>query len=136
MKKVCKKEGLKLENVLVNFDSIIETTDENINKEKYLKIEIILLYLKIKRMMNSKKAQQMIRDNIVVEKKKHYIKGTRISTDSIGNFVYENEISDSKEVLKEYPSIDKEEQVASALFCYVKDNLNLFKLIFMRRNFY
>ena len=125
-----------MENVLVNFDNIIEETDENIKIEKYQKIEIILLYLKIKRKMNSEKAQQMIRKNIVVEQGKHYLKGTRTSTDSIGNFVCENQIDNSKKVIKEYPSIDTEEQVMSALFCYVKDNFNLFKLIFKRWNFY
>ena len=132
MDRISKKEGLKMESVLVNFDNIIEEINENTKKDKYEKIEILLLYLKIKRIMNSEKAQQMIRKNIVVENKKHYIKGTRISTDTIGNFVCENEIDNSKIVIEEYPSIDTEEQVMSALFCYVKDNFNLFKVLFTR----
>ena len=38
MKNTYKKEGLRMENVLVNFDNIIEETDENIKIEKYQKM--------------------------------------------------------------------------------------------------
>lgn len=118
-----------MENVLVNVENIIVSTDSNMSNDKNSKIDQLLLYLKMKRIIKSERAQQMIKKYIDIENGKKYIKGTRISTDTIGNFVCINEIKNSKELLKEYPSLECEEEVITALFCYVLDNISLLKLL-------
>lgn len=132
MSKVYKKEGLDMENVLENFDSLIETVDKDIDVKRYEKLELILVYLKFKKAIKSDKAQNLIKENIEEENGKYYIKGTRISTNSIGSFFVTNKIKNFKDLLKEYPSLENEDQITAAMLCFVRDNINLLKIIFIK----
>ena len=132
MRKVYKKEGLNMENVLENFDCLIETVDKDIDVKRYEKLELILSYLKFKKAIKSDKAQNLVKENIEVENGKYYIKGTRISTNSIGSFFVTNKIKNFKDLLKEYPSLENEDQITAAMLCFVRDNINLLKIIFIK----
>nr|DAY50537.1 MAG TPA: Protein of unknown function (DUF433) [Caudoviricetes sp.] len=121
-----------MENVLENFDSLIETVDKDIDVKRYEKLELILVYLKFKKAIKSDKAQNLIKENIEEENGKYYIKGTRISTNSIGSFFVTNKIKNFKDLLKEYPSLENEDQITAAMLCFVRDNINLLKIIFIK----
>ncbi len=121
-----------MENVLENFDCLIETVDKDIDVKKYEKLELILSYLKFKKAIKSDKAQNLIKKNIVEENSKYYIKGTRISANSIGSFFVTNKIKNFKDLLKEYPSLENEDQITAAMLCFVRDNINLLKIIFIK----
>ena len=122
------KGGFIMENVIETFENMIDITNSN-EKTEYTKFDAFLIWLKMKKLSKTKKAQQMMNKHIEILDGKKFLKGTRISVESIGNFAFSNDIIDPEELLKEYPSLKNREQVVTAMFYYAVDNINPIKLL-------
>lgn len=124
-------------NVLNNVDNIIGTYEEQNNENKgNSKSEVILLYLKLKDVINNDEARELMREYIIKDKTinsgRATIKGTRVTPDDIGRILIKKENMSMKDIMEEYPSLDKEEQVLAGLMYYVKKNLSFIQILFAR----
>lgn len=131
-------EGAKnMTNVLTNARNIIDTYEETQDFDKdFSKLEMIFEYYKIKKVINEERAQKLIKDYIVEDKTinsgRATIKGTRVTPDDIGRILLIKENIEIEDVLKEYPSLEKEEQVIAGLIFYVDKHISLIKLLLAR----
>lgn len=116
-------------NVLNNVENIIENYEEHYNN-KTSKLELILLYIKVKKIIKSDFAQNLIKEYIEKNSGKYTIKGTRITSDDIGNVMSIKKISDVQDILDEYPSLDDEKQVLAGLMVYIDKHINLLNILF------
>lgn len=124
-------------NVLNNVDNIIGTYEEQNNENKVnSKLEVILLYFKLKDVINNDEARELMKEYIIKDKTinsgRATIKGTRVTPDDIGRILIKKENMSMKDIMEEYPSLDKEEQVLAGLMYYVKKNLSFIQILFAR----
>lgn len=138
MSKKIRKEANKMTNVLINAGNIIDTYEENKefeNKEPS-KFEDILLYLKIKEITNTSYAKEIIKKYIIKDRTinsgRATIKGTRVTPDDIGRILFSYEIKNIKEIMEEYPSLSKEEEVLAGLIYYLDKHLSFIKILFSK----
>lgn len=124
-------------NVLNNVDNIIGTYEEQNNENKVnSKLEVILLYFKLKDVINNDEARELMKEYIIKDKTinsgRATIKGTRVTPDDIGRILIKKENMSMKDIMEEYPSLDKEEQVLAGLMYYVKKNLSFIQILFAK----
>ncbi len=134
---MCIRKGAKImTNVLTNADNIICTYEEKKSNEskETSKSELMLLYLKIRDVINDKEAQQLMKDYIIKDKAinsgRATIKGTRVTPEDIGRILLKKSNMGIKDIMEEYPSLDKEEQILAGLMYYVRKNVSFINILF------
>ena len=132
-------KGAKLmTNVLANVDNIISNYEEkkNIDNKLVSKAELIVLYLRIKDVINNKEAQQLMEEYIIKDKTinsgRATIKGTRVTPEDIGRILLKKENMAVKDIMEEYPSLENEEQVLAGLMYYVRKNVSFINILFAK----
>ena len=125
-----RKGAITMTNVLNNVENIIENYEEHYNNEKTSRLEIILLYMKVKKIIKSDFAQNLIKEYIEKVSGKYTIKGTRITGDDIGYVMSIKKDMTIQDVLNEYPSLDNEKQALAGLMVYIDKHMSLLKLLF------
>lgn len=134
---VVRKGAKNMTNVLTNARNIIDTYEETQDFDKeFSRLELIFEYYKIKKVINEERAQKLIQNYIVKDKTinsgRATIKGTRVTPDDIGRVLLVKENMEIEDIIKEYPSLENEEQVIAGLIFYVDKNISLIKLLFAR----
>lgn len=123
-------------NVLFNAENIIDTYEENknISNKRNSKLELILLYLKMKDIIDDNKS--LINEYIIKDKTinsgRATIKGTRVTPEDIGRILVEKENLNIKDIMKEYTSLEDEKQVLAGLMYYVQRNISLKNILFAK----
>lgn len=125
-----RKGAITMTNVLNNVENIIENYEEHYNNDRTSRLELILSYMKVRKIIKSDFAQNLIKEYIEKNSGKYTIKGTRITSDDIGNVMSIKKITNVQDILEEYPSLDNEKQVLAGLIVYVDKHVNLFKILF------
>ena len=131
-----RKVGIIMTNVLFNAENIIDTYEENknISNKRNSKLELILLYLKMKDIIDDNKS--LINEYIIKDKTinsgRATIKGTRVTPEDIGRILVEKENLNIKDIMKEYTSLEDEKQVLAGLMYYVQRNLSLKNILFAK----
>ena len=130
-----RKGAITMTEVLTNVEYIMDNyQEEQLEKDnKITKAELILLVYKIKRIVKSKCAQKIIKENIIKDKTinegRYTIKGTRITPDDIGRIICSKDIMTIEDIYKEYPSLKKDEQIMAGIFFYVQKNITYSKVL-------
>lgn len=122
-------------NVLTNADNIIGRYEKkDVEKKDASKLELISLYLKMKDVINEEEAQELMKTYIIKDKTinsgRATIKGTRVTPEDIGRILIKKENMGVKDIMKEYPSLDSEEQVLAGLMYYVSKNVSFMNILF------
>lgn len=131
-----RKVGIIMTNVLFNAENIIDTYEENknISNKRNSKLELILLYLKMKDIIDDNKS--LINEYIIKDKTinsgRATIKGTRVTPEDIGRILVEKENLNIKDIMKEYTSLEDEKQVLAGLMYYVQRNISLKNILFAK----
>jgi len=125
-------------NILMNAENIIDTYEnkkEFENKEPS-KLEHILLYFKVRSIINEKHSQELMKKYIIKDKAinsgRATIKGTRVTPEDIGRILFTTENIDIKDIMKDYPSLEKEEEILAGLIYYFDKHLSLIKILFAK----
>ena len=71
----------------------------------------------------------IIKDN-AINSGKATIRGTRVTPEDIGNLLISNENIGIKDIIKEYPSLSKEEEVVAGMIYYFNKEISLIKILF------
>lgn len=129
-----KRKGANImTNVLINAENIIDNYCE---EPKNSKLETILLYCKIKKVINEDYAQSLVKKYIEKDKAinsgRATIKGTRVTPEDIGRILLIKENMKIKDIMKEYPSLNNEEEVLAGLIYYMSKNISLRKILFAK----
>lgn len=131
-----RKGAIAMTDVLTNVECIMENYEnELLEKDSEItKVEIILLVYKMKKIVKSEYAQKIIKDNIVKDKTinegRYTIKGTRVTPEDIERIICNKEKGLTfEEILKEYPSLENEEQIMAAIFFFVQKNIKWSKVL-------
>ena len=134
---IARKGAIAMTNVLTNAEDMVNNYEiEHLEKNtKITKIEIALSVYKLKHIIKSEYAQKIMKENIVKDKAikegRYTIKGTRVTPDDIGKIIMERKTS-FEDIMKEYPSLDKEEQILAGLLFYISKNLTWRKVFFTK----
>lgn len=133
-----RKGAINMTNVLVNAENIIGTYEEekDIDNKKSSKLELVLLYFRMKDVINDKDAQELVKEYIIKDKTinsgRATIKGTRVTPEDIGRILVKKENMSIKDIIEEYPSLDEEKQVLAGLMYYIKEHISLINILFAR----
>lgn len=125
-------------NILVNAGNIIDTyeDDKDFENKKPSVLENILLYCKVKNIINTSYAKGIVSKYIIKEKTinlgRATIKGTRVTPEDIGRILLSNENITIKDIIEEYPSLSNEEQVLAGLIYYVDKHISFIKILFSK----
>lgn len=133
------RKGAKdMTNVLTNAENIIEKYEDKqyAENKNISKMERILLYLKIKDAIEEEYAQELTKKYIIRDKAinsgRATIKGTRVTPEDIGRILLKKENMGIKDIMKEYPSLNKDEQILAGLMYYVKKNVSFINILFSK----
>lgn len=138
MNKRVRREANKMTNVLINADNIIDTYEEkkDFENREPSTLENILLYWKIKKVIHEEYAKKLTKKYIIKDKTinsgRATIKGTRVTPDDIGRILFADKDIEIKDIMENYPSLSKEEQVLAGLIYYVDKHLSLAKILFAK----
>lgn len=122
-------------DVLTNVEYIMDNyQEEQLKKDnKITKAELILMVYKIKKIVKSRCAQKIIQENIIKDKTinegRYTIKGTRITPDDIGRIICNKEGITIEDIYKEYPSLEKKEQLMAGVLFYAQKNITYAKVL-------
>ena len=129
------KEVMSMTNVIRNMQNII-VTDE---KKWYFDGKIsnlknkMLIYVYMKLLVNSDYSRKLIKTHIVRNKNVNSgswtIKGTRVTPGSIACVISMTEGVEMGDILRELPTLNNEEQVLAGIFCYLKEECKLRRII-------
>ena len=131
-----RKGATIMTNVLVNAENIIDTYEDRKEPEEreLSKIEIMLTYYKLKRVINDESAQRLVKKHIVKDKSinsgRATIKGTRVTPEDIGRILLAKEDMGIEDIMKEYPTLESKEQVVAGLIYYMDKHISLMKILF------
>lgn len=132
----CIRKGAEnMTNVLMNVENIIDTYEEekDVDNKEVSKLETILLYLKLKKAMNEEYAQNLIEKYIVKDKTinsgRATIKGTRVTPEDIGRALNLKDNMTIEDIMEEYPSLEKEEEVMAGLMVYISSHISVMKIL-------
>ena len=131
-----RKGATIMTNVLVNAENIIDTYEDRKEPEdrELSKIEIMLTYYKLKRVINDESAQRLVKKHIVKDKSinsgRVTIKGTRVTPEDIGRILLAKEDMGIEDIMKEYPTLESKEQVVAGLIYYMDKHISLMKILF------
>ena len=131
-----RKGATIMTNVLVNAENIIDTYEDRKEPEdrELSKIEIMLTYYKLKRVINDESAQRLVKKHIVKDKSinsgRATIKGTRVTPEDIGRILLAKEDMGIEDIMKEYPTLESTEQVVAGLIYYMDKHISLMKILF------
>jgi uncharacterized protein (DUF433 family) len=124
-----RKEAPNMENVLASLEYVADACNEKDYNQKPNFADIVILYLKIKTLVKTDKSKEILKKYIINKNGRSYIKGTRLTADDIVRVWDFNQGAGTKEIMKEYPSLNDKEQVIAALIAYAKKNCKLRKLL-------
>lgn len=133
-----RKGAEDMTNVLTNAENIIEKYEDKqyAENKNISKMERILLYLKIKDAIEEEYAQELTKKYIIRDKAinsgRATIKGTRVTPEDIGRILLKKENMGIKDIMKEYPSLNKDEQILAGLMYYVKKNVSFINILFSK----
>lgn len=125
-------------NALMNADNIFDTYEEkkDFENRKPSTLENILLYWKIKKVIHQEYAKNLTEKYIIKDKAinsgRATIKGTRVTPDDIGRILFVDKDIEVKDIMEDYPSLSKEEEVLAGLIYYVDKHLSLTKILFAK----
>ena len=125
-------------NALMNADNIFDTYEEkkDFENRKPSTLENILLYWKIKKVIHQEYAKNLTEKYIIKDKAinsgRATIKGTRVTPDDIGRILFVDKDIEVKDIMEDYPSLSKEEEVLAGLIYYVDKHLSLAKILFAK----
>ena len=142
MNKRVRREANKMTNALMNADNIFDTYEEkkDFENRKPSTLENILLYWKIKKVIHQEYAKNLTEKYIIKDKAinsgRATIKGTRVTPDDIGRILFVDKDIEVKDIMEDYPSLSKEEEVLAGLIYYVDKHLSLAKILFAKWNSY
>lgn len=137
-----RKGATIMTNVLVNAENIIDTYEDRKEPEdrELSKIEIMLTYYKLKRVINDESAQRLVKKHIVKDKSinsgRATIKGTRVTPEDIGRILLAKEDMGIEDIMKEYPTLESKEQVVAGLIYYMDKHISLMKILFNKWRYY
>jgi uncharacterized protein (DUF433 family) len=138
MNKRVRREANKMTNALMNADNIFDTYEEkkDFENRKPSTLENILLYWKIKKVIHQEYAKNLTEKYIIKDKAinsgRATIKGTRVTPDDIGRILFVDKDIEVKDIMEDYPSLSKEEEVLAGLIYYVDKHLSLTKILFAK----
>ena len=131
-----RKGAIVMTNVLTNVENIIDSYEDKEQQKINPRVEAFLIVYKLRKLIKSDFAQEIIQKNIVRDKKisngRYTIKGTRLTPDDIGRLVTNEKDISIEEIFKEYPSLENEEQILAGLFVFLKDNITWRKVLFAK----
>lgn len=131
-----RKGAIIMTNVLTNVENIIDGYEEKEQQKISPRLEAFLIVYRLRRLIKTDFAQELVKKNIITDKKinngKCTIKGTRLTPDDIGRLVTNGKNMSIKKIFKEYPSLENEEQILAGLFTFIKDNITWRKVLFAK----
>ena len=109
-----------------------QTVQEKNNKFSFsFLLDICRKYAELRRIVKSEKVEEIIKNNIIKDKNicngKAIVKDTRLTVENIVDAILE--IRDIEELMKNFPSITKEEQILAALAYDIK-HASFIRLLF------
>lgn len=123
-------------NVLTNVENIIDSYEEKEQQKISPRLEAFIIVYKLRKLIKTNFAQEIIGKNIVKNKKinngRCTIKGTRLTPNDIGRLVTNEKDISIEKIFMEYPSLENEEQILAGLFIFLKDNITLRKVLFAK----
>ena len=130
------KGAIAMTEVLMNFENIIDDYTDKTQEKINPKLEAFFIVYRIKKLIKTKFAQKIVKDNIVkdktINKGKATIKGTRVTPNDIGRVIERNTNVTIEKIFEELPSLEKEEQILAGLFVFMQENLTWRKVFFTR----
>ena len=131
-----RKGEIAMTNVLTNVENIIDNYEDKKQQKINSKLESFLIVYRLRKLIKSDFAQEIIEKNIIRDKKinngRCTVKGTRITPDDIGRLVTNEEDISTEEIFREFPSIENEEQILAGLFIFLKNNITWRKVLFTK----
>lgn len=131
-----RKGAITMTNVLTNVENIIDSYEEKEQQKINQRFKTFLIVYKLRKIIKSDFAQEIVDKNIVRDKKinngRYTIKGTRLTPDDIGRLVASQKNISTEEIFKEYPSLENEEQILAGLFIFLRDNITWRKVLFSK----
>lgn len=131
-----RKGEIAMTNVLTNVENIIDNYEDKEQQKINSRLESFLIVYRLRKLIKSDFAQEIIEKNIIRDKKinngRSTIKGTRITPDDIGRLVTNEEDISTEEIFREFPSIENEEQILAGLFIFLKNNITWRKVLFTK----
>ena len=120
-------------DVIMNVENIIENYKDENQEIINPKIDTFFIVYRLKKLIKTEFAQQLIRKNIVNNKEinggKSTIKGTRVTPNDIGRIVTSTKCVTIEKIFEELPSLETEEQILAGLFVFMKDNITWKKVL-------
>lgn len=131
-----RKGEIAMTNVLTNVENIIDNYEDKKQQKINSKLESFLIVYRLRKLIKSDFAQEIIEKNIIRDKKinngRCTVKGTRITPDDIGRLVTNEEDISTEEIFREFPSIENEEQILAGLFIFLRNNITWRKVLFTK----
>lgn len=131
-----RKGEIAMTNVLTNVENIIDNYEDKEQQKINSRLESFLIVYRLRKLIKSDFAQEIIEKNIIRDKKinngRCTVKGTRITPDDIGRLVTNEEDISTEEIFREFPSIENEEQILAGLFIFLKNNITWRKVLFTK----
>lgn len=126
------KEAPKMTNVLTSIENIMDYCNDNENNDKKNDryIDLLILYLKGKAIIKSKRSKKILKDYIIKINGKEVIKGTRLTHVDIVRIFDIKEGAEIQDFLDEYPSLENKYQIMAGLLLYIKKNCTIRNILF------